>query len=72
MAARLVTRLVDAVAAKGMASLLILAGNRLQTATGSWVAVFAVMIAFDWLAALLAIFCLQPLRARLRKGEPGA
>src|SRR5205823_4184042 len=31
--------------AKGMASLLILAGNRLQTATDSWVAVFAVMVA---------------------------
>lgn len=57
--------------AKGMASLLILAGNRLQAATGSWIAVFAVMIAFDWLAALLAIFCLQPLRVRLRKGERG-
>ena len=40
--------------AKGMASLLILAGNHLQAETKSWVLVFAVMIAFDWLAALLA------------------
>lgn len=54
--------------AKGMASLLLLACNHLQTTTGSWVAVFGVMIAFDWLAALLAIFCLRPLRQALSHG----
>jgi MFS transporter, OFA family, oxalate/formate antiporter len=50
--------------AKGAASLLILLGNRLQAETGSWVPVFVVMIAFDWLAALLALFVLRPLRRR--------
>lgn len=51
--------------AKGMASLLILGANRLQAHSNSWVHVFALMIAFDWLAALLAIFCLRPLRMRM-------
>jgi OFA family oxalate/formate antiporter-like MFS transporter len=50
--------------AKGMTSVPILLMNRLQAVTGSWVPVFAVMIAFDWLAALLALFALRPLRAR--------
>jgi OFA family oxalate/formate antiporter-like MFS transporter len=51
--------------AKGMASLFILAGNHFQARSGSWVGVFAVMIAADWLAALLAIFCLRRLARRV-------
>jgi OFA family oxalate/formate antiporter-like MFS transporter len=51
--------------AKGAAALLVSLCNRLQAATGSWVVVFALLIAFDWLAALLALFVLRPLRRRL-------
>jgi OFA family oxalate/formate antiporter-like MFS transporter len=51
--------------AKGAAALLVSLCNRLQAATGSWAAVFALLIAFDWLAALLALFILWPLRKRL-------
>jgi OFA family oxalate/formate antiporter-like MFS transporter len=55
--------------AKGAAGLLVALCNRLQAHTGSWDHVFAVMIAFDWLAALLALLVLRPLRARLAKIE---
>jgi OFA family oxalate/formate antiporter-like MFS transporter len=48
--------------AKGAAGLLVALCNRLQAQTESWDQVFAVMIAFDWLAALLALFALRPLR----------
>jgi OFA family oxalate/formate antiporter-like MFS transporter len=51
--------------AKGAAALLVSLCNRLQAATGSWAAVFVLLIAFDWLAALLALFVLRPLRRRL-------
>jgi MFS transporter, OFA family, oxalate/formate antiporter len=50
--------------AKGAASLIMLGCNRLQSVTESWVPVFALMIAFDWLAALLAVFVLRPLKRR--------
>jgi OFA family oxalate/formate antiporter-like MFS transporter len=50
--------------AKGVASLLVALCNRLQAQTGDWVPVFAVMIAFDWLAALLAVLALRPLHRR--------
>jgi OFA family oxalate/formate antiporter-like MFS transporter len=50
--------------AKGSASLLILLANRLQAETGGWGLVFALMIAFDGVAALLALLVLRPLRAR--------
>jgi OFA family oxalate/formate antiporter-like MFS transporter len=50
--------------AKGAASLIIAWCNRLQAETGSWVPVFALMIAFDWAAALLAVLVLRPLRRR--------
>jgi OFA family oxalate/formate antiporter-like MFS transporter len=49
---------------KGAAALLVSLCNRLHALIGDWVLVFAVMIAFDWLAALLALFVLRPLRAR--------
>jgi OFA family oxalate/formate antiporter-like MFS transporter len=50
--------------AKGTASLLVSLCNRLHAETKSWTLVFAIMIAFDWLAALLALFVLRPLRRR--------
>lgn len=50
--------------AKGTASLLVSLAHRMQESTGSWEGVFALMIAADWLAALLAILVLRPLRRR--------
>src|SRR5262245_29240235 len=55
--------------AKGAASLLVALCDLLRTQTGNWVPVFAVMIAADWIAALLALLVLRPLRARLAKME---
>ncbi len=52
--------------AKGTSSLLVALCNRLQAWTDSWGLVFGLMIAFDWIAALLALFVLRPLR---RRGE---
>jgi len=57
--------------AKGTASLLVPLGNVLQAATGSWVPIFIVAIAFDWLGALLAFFVLKPLRIRWVFGRGG-
>jgi OFA family oxalate/formate antiporter-like MFS transporter len=56
--------------AKGAATVLIDLCNRLQAATGSWELVFGIMIAADWLAAILALAVLRPLRRRL--AERGA
>lgn len=50
--------------AKGVASLLVALCNRLYATTQSWTLVFTLMIAADWLAALLALFVLRPLRRR--------
>lgn len=36
----------------------------LRDATGSWLPIFVVAIAFDWIGALLALFVLKPMRAR--------
>lgn len=55
--------------AKGAAAVLVSLCNRLQEKTHSWLLVFAIMIAFDWLAALLAIFVLRPLRQRHQRLE---
>jgi OFA family oxalate/formate antiporter-like MFS transporter len=55
--------------AKGVASLLVAACDVLRSQTGSWTPVFAVMIAADGIAALLALFVLRPLRGRLAKME---
>jgi OFA family oxalate/formate antiporter-like MFS transporter len=55
--------------AKGAASLLVALCYLLRTQTGDWTPVFAVMIAADWAAALLALFVLRPLRARLAMAE---
>jgi len=51
--------------AKGTASLLVPLGNVLKATTGSWMPIFVLAIAFDWLGALLALFVLKPLRIRL-------
>ena len=51
--------------AKGTASLLIPLGNVLKAATGSWMPIFLLAIAFDWIGALMALFVLKPLRVRL-------
>ena len=58
--------------AKGTASLLVPLGNVLQTATGSWMPIFAVAIAFDWIGAVLALFVLKPLRIRWVSDQLGA
>ncbi len=50
--------------AKGTASLLVPLGNVLKAATGSWMPIFIVAIAFDWIGALMAFFVLKPLRIR--------
>jgi OFA family oxalate/formate antiporter-like MFS transporter len=55
--------------AKGAATILITFANRLQASTGSWELVFAIMIAADWIAALLAVAVLRPLRLRQQAGE---
>ena len=53
--------------AKGAAAVLVSLCNRLQAETKSWFLVFVIMIAFDWLAALAAIFVLRPLRRRWQR-----
>ncbi len=50
--------------AKGMAAILVPFGSYLQAATGSWLPIFRLAIAFDFAAALLALFFLKPLRKR--------
>jgi OFA family oxalate/formate antiporter-like MFS transporter len=50
--------------AKGVASLLVSLFLRLKVATGSWPLIFGLMISFDFIAALLALLVLRPLRAR--------
>jgi MFS transporter, OFA family, oxalate/formate antiporter len=56
--------------AKGTASLLVPIGSMLKASTGSWVPIFVVAIAFDFAAALLALFVLKPLRARVVAKTP--
>jgi MFS transporter, OFA family, oxalate/formate antiporter len=51
--------------AKGTASLLVPIGSLLKASTGSWVPIFALAIAFDFAAALLALLVLKPLRSRV-------
>jgi OFA family oxalate/formate antiporter-like MFS transporter len=50
--------------AKGTASLLVPVGNVVKAATGSWMPIFILAIAFDWIGALLAFVVLKPLRHR--------
>jgi OFA family oxalate/formate antiporter-like MFS transporter len=53
--------------AKGTASLLVPLGSYLHGISGSWWPIFALVIAFDWTAALLAVCVLRPLRRRTPK-----
>ncbi len=55
--------------AKGTASLLVPLGNVLKAVTGSWMPIFIVAIAFDWIGALLALFLLKRLRVRWVSGQ---
>lgn len=58
--------------AKGTASLLVPLGSFLQGTTGGWSAVFLLAIAFDWIAAILALFVLKPLRQRMMSSRQAA
>jgi OFA family oxalate/formate antiporter-like MFS transporter len=58
--------------AKGTASLLVPLGNVLKAATGSWMPIFIVAIAFDWIGALMAFFVLKPLRIRWMSAQARA
>jgi len=58
--------------AKGTASLLVPLGNVIQASTGSWMPIFILAIAFDWIGALLALFVLKPLRIRWVAGQTAA
>jgi OFA family oxalate/formate antiporter-like MFS transporter len=48
--------------AKGVAALLVPIGSYVTAMTGSWNAIFELIIAFNLLTALLAVFALKPLR----------
>jgi OFA family oxalate/formate antiporter-like MFS transporter len=50
--------------AKGTAALLVPLGSLLRDAYDSWLPIFALAVAFDWLTALLAMFVLRPMRRR--------
>jgi OFA family oxalate/formate antiporter-like MFS transporter len=52
--------------AKGTAALIVPFGNVLRDATGSWTTVFYIAAGVNLLAAVLALFVLRPMRARLR------
>jgi hypothetical protein len=39
-------------------------GSLIAIRTGNWLPVFMLAIAFDWIAALLALLALKPLRVR--------
>src|SRR5437899_6384288 len=58
--------------AKGTASLLVPLGNVLKAVTGSWMPIFVLAIAFDWIGAGLALFVLKPLRIRWVSDQLGA
>jgi OFA family oxalate/formate antiporter-like MFS transporter len=55
--------------AKGAASLLVALCDELRYQAGTWTPVFAIMVAADGIAALLALFVLRPLRRRMAKME---
>jgi len=56
--------------AKGTAALLVPFANVIADATGSWMVVFYVAAAINALAAVLALFVLKPMRARLIGAAP--
>jgi OFA family oxalate/formate antiporter-like MFS transporter len=56
--------------AKGTAALLVPPASALKEATGSWVPIFALAVAFDWVTVLLALFVLRRMRRRLAAEAP--
>src|SRR5262245_38774585 len=54
---------------KGTASLLVPLGNVLKGMTGTWMPIFLLAIAFDWIGAVLALFVLKPMRKRWMSGR---
>src|SRR5437773_2980765 len=58
--------------AKGTASLLAPLGNVVKGAPGTWMPIFILAIAFDWIGALLAFFLLKSLRLRWTSASRGA
>jgi OFA family oxalate/formate antiporter-like MFS transporter len=50
---------------KGIASFIVPLGSVITAATGSWMAIFIVVIAFNVITALLALLALKPLRRRI-------
>jgi OFA family oxalate/formate antiporter-like MFS transporter len=57
--------------AKGVAALLVPIGSFVTAVTGSWNAVFEVIIAFNVVTALLAVFALKPLRRQTQASLTG-
>jgi OFA family oxalate/formate antiporter-like MFS transporter len=50
--------------AKGTAALIVPIANQIHDATGSWASIITVLVAFNIVTALLAIFALKPMRER--------
>jgi MFS transporter, OFA family, oxalate/formate antiporter len=50
--------------AKGTSSLLVPVGSLIAGSKGNWLPIFMLAMAFDWAAALLALFVLKPLRTK--------
>jgi OFA family oxalate/formate antiporter-like MFS transporter len=57
--------------AKGVAALLVPIGSYVTAVTGSWNAIFEVIIAFNVVTALLAVFVLKPLRRQTQASLVG-
>jgi MFS transporter, OFA family, oxalate/formate antiporter len=57
--------------AKGVAALLVPVGSYVTAVTGSWNAIFEVIIAFNVVTALLALFALKPLRRQTQASLTG-
>jgi OFA family oxalate/formate antiporter-like MFS transporter len=53
---------------KGIASFIVPIGSIITAATGSWVAVFVLVIVCNLITALLALLVLKPLRRRIVGG----
>lgn len=54
---------------KGVASFVVPLGSVITVATGSWVAIFVVVMIFNFITAILAIAALKPLRERALQRE---
>ncbi len=55
--------------AKGTAALVVPIASQIREASGSWATVISVLVAFNVLVALLALFVLKPIRERLLERE---